>query len=117
MGFTLVGGPHRDGDHLITAVVLLDQRIVIVQGMQARARDKRTSWVLATQKSGGAGARQDALGRAGQFRNNGDFSEVDPEYGVFAWEYQIVREEIQTADPCDVPKDKNEFREARACFA
>src|SRR5439155_16051572 len=42
--------------------------------------------------------------------NNGDFSEVDPEYGVFAWEYQIVREEIQTSDPLDLPKDKSEIK-------
>src|SRR5260221_9091661 len=92
----------------ITAVVLLDQRIVIVKDA-ARARDKRTSWVLATQKMAELELDKTLWTGLGS-SNNGDFSEVDPEYGAFAWEYQIVREEIQTADPLDLPKDKSEIK-------
>src|SRR5258708_29538120 len=92
----------------ITAVVLLDQRIVIVRDA-ARARDKRTAWVLAAQKMAELELDKTLwFGLGGS--NNGDFSEVDPEYGVFAWEDQIVREEIVTADPQDIPKDTAELQ-------
>jgi len=107
-GFTLVEVLIAMAIIGITAVVLLDQRIVIVKDA-ARARDKRTSWVLATQKMAELELDKTLWVGLGS-SNNGDFSEVDPEYGVFAWEYQIVREEIQTADPLDVPKDKNEVK-------
>jgi len=93
----------------ITAVVLLDQRIVIVKNA-ARSRDKRTAWVLAAQKL--AELELDKSLWVGQGSSNlGDFSDVDPEYGAFAWEYQIIREEIQTGEPDEVKKDDAKKRE------
>ncbi len=107
-GFTLVEVLIAMAIIGITAVVLLDQRIVIVRDA-ARARDKRTAWVLAAQKMAELELDKTLwFGLGGS--NNGDFSEVDPEYGVFAWEYQIVREEIVTADPQDIPKDTADIK-------
>ena len=108
-GFTLVEVLVAMAIIGLTAVVLLDQRIGIVQDA-ARARDKRTSWVLASQKL--AELELDPTiwtGLGGQ--NNGDFAEVDPELAAFQWEYQIVRELIDTAGPTDPQKDDPKKRE------
>jgi len=112
-GFTLVEVLIAMAIIGVTAVVLLDQRITIVQDA-ARARDKRTAWVLAAQKM--AELELDPTlwaGLGGQ--NNGDFSEVDPEYAAISWEYQIVRQLIETGDPQDAkqeedPKKREIFR-------
>jgi len=107
-GFTLVEVLIAMAIIGITAVVLMDQRIVIVQDA-TRARDKRTCWVLATQKMAELELDKTLWVGLGS-SNNGDFSDVDPEYGGFAWEYQIVREEIVTADPQDLPKNQDEAK-------
>jgi len=107
-GFTLVEVLIAMAIIGITAVVLLDQRIVIVKDA-ARARDKRTAWVLAAQKMAELELDKTLWVGLGS-SNNGDFSEVDPEFGVFAWEYQIVREEIETSDPLTLPKDNDQAK-------
>lgn len=108
-GFTLVEVLIAMAIIGLTAVVLLDQRIGIVQDA-GRARDKRTSWVLASQKL--AELELDPAiwtGLGGQ--NNGDFAEVDPELAAFQWEYQIVRMLIDTSGPTDPKKDDPKKRE------
>jgi hypothetical protein len=88
----------------ITAVVLLEQRLQVVRDA-ARARDLRSAWILASQKL--AELELDKTLWTGQgSQNNGDFSEVDPEYGQFLWDYQIVREQIDVSDPKDPKADK-----------
>ncbi|HVR86025.1 MAG TPA: prepilin-type N-terminal cleavage/methylation domain-containing protein [Planctomycetota bacterium] len=108
-GFTLVEVLIAMAIIGITAVVLLEQRIGIVKDA-ARARDKRTCWVLASQKMAELELDKTLWIGTGS-SNNGDFSEVDPEYGAFAWEYQIVREEIQASDPEQVKEGEAKKRE------
>jgi prepilin-type N-terminal cleavage/methylation domain-containing protein len=108
-GFTLVEVLVAMAIIGITAVVLLDQRIAIVKDA-ARARDKRTCWVLASQKMAELELDKTLWVGLGS-SNNGDFSDVDPEYGAFSWEYQIVREEIQTSDPAQTKTDEIKKRE------
>jgi prepilin-type N-terminal cleavage/methylation domain-containing protein len=108
-GFTLVEVLIAMAIIGITAVVLLDQRIVIVKDA-ARARDKRTSWVLAAQKLAELELDKNLWVGLGS-SNNGDFADVDPAYGAFTWEYQIVREEIETGTPDQVKKDDAKKRE------
>lgn len=93
----------------ITAVVLLDQRVAIVQDA-ARTRDRRTVWVLAAQKLAELELDKTLWVGLGT-QNNGDFADVDPEYAPFTWEYQIVREVIETADPATPPKEDAQKRE------
>jgi len=102
-GFTLVEVLIAMAIISVTAVVLLDQRMGIVQGA-GRARDVRTVWVLASQKM--AELELDKTlwtGLGGQ--NNGDFSQVGPEYELFQWQYQIAREVIDTTNPTDPKKE------------
>jgi type II secretory pathway pseudopilin PulG len=88
----------------ITAVVLLEQRLEVVRDA-ARARDLRTAWILASQKLAELELDKTLwLGQGSQ--NNGDFSEVDAEYGHFLWDYQIVRVQIDVSDPKDPESDK-----------
>jgi prepilin-type N-terminal cleavage/methylation domain-containing protein len=113
-GFTLVEVMIALAIVAVTAVVLLDQRLAIVQDA-GRARDKRICWVLASQKLAELELDKSLWTGIGG-GNNGDFSEVDPDYGVFTWEYQIVREPIDTSDPTaaqnqgDDPKKRELFR-------
>jgi prepilin-type N-terminal cleavage/methylation domain-containing protein len=107
-GFTLVEVMIAMAIIGVTAVVLLQQRIEIVRDA-ARARDLRTSWVLASQKLAELELDPTLWTGAGM-QSNGDFSEVDPEYGAFYWEYQIIREEIDLSDPRD-PKAEKKPRE------
>jgi prepilin-type N-terminal cleavage/methylation domain-containing protein len=93
----------------ITAVVLLEQRIAIVKDA-TRARDKRTSWVLATQKMAELELDKSLWSGLGS-SNNGDFFDVDPQYSAFTWEYQIIREEIQASDPAQVKPEDAKKRE------
>lgn len=94
----------------VTAVVLLDQRIAIVQDA-ARARDMRTSWILASQKMAELELDKTLWTGLGG-GSNGDFGDVDPEYGVFQWEYQIVREVIDTTPAGETAsKDESKKRE------
>jgi prepilin-type N-terminal cleavage/methylation domain-containing protein len=108
-GFTLVEVLIAMAIIGLTAVVLLDQRIGIVQDA-AKARDKRTSWVLASQKLAELELDPTIWTGLGS-QNNGDFAEVDPELAAFQWEYQIVRELIDTAGPTDPKKDDPKKRE------
>jgi hypothetical protein len=88
----------------LTAVVLLDQRLEVVRDA-ARARDLRTSWVLASQKMAELELDRTLWTGMGS-QSNGDFSEVDPDAASFLWEYQIVREPIDISDPKDPKSDK-----------
>ena len=107
-GFTLVEVMIAMAIIGVTAVVLLQQRIEIVRDA-ARARDMRTSWILTSQKL--AELELDPTLWAGPgMQSNGDFSEVDPEYGAFYWDYTIVREQIDLADPRD-PKAEKKLRD------
>lgn len=111
-GFTLVEVLIAMAIIGVTAVVLLDQRIGIVQDA-GRARDKRTSWVLAAQKMAELELDPTLWTGLGS-QNNGDFSEVDPELAVFWWEYVIQRILIDTSNPADPkvedPKKREVFR-------
>lgn len=107
-GFTLVEVMIAMAIIGVTAVVLLQQRIEIVRDA-ARARDMRTAWILTSQKL--AELELDPTLWAGPgMQSNGDFSEVDPEYGVFYWDYTIVREQLDLADPRD-PKAEKKLRD------
>ena len=88
----------------VTAVVLLQQRIEIVRDA-ARARDLRTAWILTSQKVAELELDPTLWTGAGM-QSNGDFSEVDPSYGVYSWEYQIVREQLDLSDPKDPNAEK-----------
>ena len=98
----------------LTAVVLLDQRMNIVKDA-GRARDLRTTWVLASQKLAELQLDKTLWGGLGG-TTNGDFGDVNPDYGAFLWESQIVREQIDTTDPAagkdakDDPKKRELFR-------
>lgn len=88
----------------MTAVVLLDQRLEVVRDA-ARARDLRTSWVLASQKLAELELDKTLWTGVGS-QSNGDFSDVDSEVANFLWEYQIVRLPIDITDPKDLKSDK-----------
>src|SRR5690349_20577379 len=82
-GFTLVEVMIAMAIIGVTAVVLLQQRIEIVRDA-ARARDMRTAWILTSQKLAELELDPTLWAGAGM-QSNGDFSEVDPEYGAFYW--------------------------------
>jgi type II secretion system protein I len=105
-GFTLIEVMIALAIVAVTAVVLLDQRIAIVQDA-GRARDKRLCWVLASQKLAELELDKTLWTGLGS-GNNGDFSEVDPEYAAFTWEYQIAREPIDTSDQNQAPNSGDE---------
>jgi len=107
-GFTLVEVMIAMAIIGVTATVLLQQRIEIVRDA-ARARDLRTAWILTSQKLAELELDPTLWTGAGM-QSNGDFSEVDPDYGAFYWEYQIVREPIDLSDPRD-PKPEKKLRE------
>jgi hypothetical protein len=97
----------------LTAVVLMDQRIGIVRGA-GRARDMRTSWVLASQKMAELELDKTLwIGRGSQ--SNGDFGEVSPDYSLFQWEYQILRETVDIADPLK-PAEKKDDQKKRELY-
>lgn len=103
-GFTLVEVMIALAIIGVTAVVLLDQRLQVVRDA-ARARDLRTAWILTSQKM--AELELDAtLWMGQQSQSNGDFSELDPAYAPFTWDYQIVREPIDLSDPKDPKSEK-----------
>jgi type II secretion system protein I len=103
-GFTLVEVMIALAIIGITAVILLDQRLQVVRDA-SRARDLRTAWVLAAQKM--AELELDVtLWTGASSQSNGDFSEVNSDYTVFYWDYQIVREPIDISDPNDPKSDK-----------
>jgi len=107
-GFTLVEVMIALAIIGITAVVLLDQRLQVVRDA-GRARDLRTAWILAAQKM--AELELDVtLWTGASTQSNGDFSEVNPDYATFYWDYQIVREPIDLSDPND-PKSEKKPRE------
>jgi prepilin-type N-terminal cleavage/methylation domain-containing protein len=107
-GFTLVEVMIALAIIGITAVVLLDQRLQVVRDA-ARARDLRTAWILTSQKM--AELELDpTLWTGQQSQSNGDFSDVDPSFSQFYWDYQIVREQIDLTDPND-PKAEKKPRE------
>jgi len=94
----------------ITSVVLLDQRIAIVQDA-GRARDMRTCWILASQKMAELELDKTLWVGLGT-SSNGDFADVDPDYGLFNWEYSILREVIDTTPPGEgASKDEAKKRE------
>jgi len=103
-GFTLVEVMIAMAIIGVTAVVLLQQRIEIVRDA-ARARDLRTAWILTSQKLAELELDPTMWTGAGM-QSNGDFSDVDPEYGGFYWEYQIVKEQIELSDPRDPKAEK-----------
>src|SRR6516164_3201720 len=79
-GFTLVEVMIALAIIGVTAVVLLQQRLEIVRAA-ARARDLRTAWVLTSQKVAELELDPTLWTGAGR-QSNGDFYEVDPEYGA-----------------------------------
>ena len=107
-GFTLVEVMLALAIIGITAVILLDQRLQVVRDA-GRARDLRTAWILAAQKI--AELEVDpTLWTGASTQSNGDFSEVNPDYAAFYWDYQIVREPIDLSDPND-PRSEKKPRE------
>jgi hypothetical protein len=81
----------------MAVVVVLDQRVDVVREAAA-ARDARTMWMLASRKMADLELdKQLWLGTGGTA--GGDFSEVDPEYAPFTWEYVAAREAVETIDP------------------
>ena len=92
----------------VTAVVLLEQRMQIVQDA-GRARDMRTAWVLASQKMAELELDKTLWAGLGS-SSNGDFGEVDPEYGAFTWEYQTLREEVDTSPQGEAPARKDDAK-------
>ena len=107
-GFTLVEVMIALAIIGITAVILLEQRLQVVRDA-GRARDLRTAWILTAQKM--AELELDPTLWAGaSTQSNGDFSEVNPDYSTFYWDYQIVREPIDLSDPND-PKSEKKPRE------
>ncbi len=103
-GFTLVEVMIAMAIIGITAVVLLEQRLEVVRDA-ARARDLRTAWILASQKIAELELDKTLwLGQGSQ--NNGDFSDVDADYGHFLWDYQIVKQQIDVSDPKDPESEK-----------
>lgn len=88
----------------VTAVVLLNQRMEVVRDA-ARARDLRTAWVLVSQKLAELELDKTLWAGVGS-SGNGDFADVDPDYALYQWEYQIVREPIDISDPLDPQADK-----------
>jgi prepilin-type N-terminal cleavage/methylation domain-containing protein len=107
-GFTLVEVMIAMAIIAMTAVVLLDQRLEVVRDA-ARARDLRTSWVLASQKLAELELDRTLWTGVGS-QSNGDFAETDAEYASYLWEYQIVRVPIEITDPKD-PKSDQKPRE------
>lgn len=104
-GFTLIEVMIAMAIIALTAVVLLDQRMLIVRDA-GRARDMRTVWILASQKM--AELELDKTLWEGQgSQSNGDFGDLNPDYAPFQWEYQIVRESVEIADPLAPPEARN----------
>jgi prepilin-type N-terminal cleavage/methylation domain-containing protein len=103
-GFTLVEVMIAMAIIGIVAVVLLEQRIEVVRDA-ARARDMRSAWVLTSQKLAELELDK-TLWTGQQTQSNGDFGDVDAEFAAYRWDYQIVREPIEIADPKDPEADK-----------
>jgi prepilin-type N-terminal cleavage/methylation domain-containing protein len=95
-GFTLVEVMIALAIVALTAVVLLDRRVEIVRDA-ARSRDLRTAWMLASVKMGEL-ELDPALWAGVGGQSHGDFSELDPEYARFTWEYLIQREPVDFGD-------------------
>lgn len=96
-GFTLVEVMVALAILALATATLLGQRVDLVREAR-QARDVRTAWILAAHQL----ARLEldrklwmGEGRAGA----GDFSEIDPEFGHFTYEFSIGREEVPTNDP------------------
>lgn len=103
-GFTLVEVMIAMAIIGVTAVVLLQQRIEVVRDA-ARARDMRTAWILTSQKLAEL-ELDNTLWTGAGMQSNGDFSDVDPDYAAYHWDYQIVREPIDLSDPKDPKSEK-----------
>jgi general secretion pathway protein I len=103
-GFTLIEVMIAMAIIGITAVVLLEQRLEVVRDA-ARARDMRSAWVLASQKLAELELDK-TLWTGTQTQSNGDFGNVDPSFGTYYWDYQIVRLPIDISDPNDPEADK-----------
>ena len=81
----------------LTAVVLLDRRVEVVRDA-GRSRDIKTAWLLAAQKL--AELELDKTLWAGEGgQSSGDFSEVDPAYAGWRWEYLAERMPVETIEP------------------
>jgi len=113
-GFTLVEVMIAMAIIGITAVVLMDQRISIVKDA-GRARDMRTTWVLASQKMAELELDKTLWTGLGS-QSNGDFGDLNPDYALFQWDTQILRETVDIADPLapsatqDDPKKRELYR-------
>jgi len=96
-GFTLIEVMIALAIIALTSVILLDQRVEIVRDAE-RARDTRSAWVLAARKL--AELEMDpAVWQGTGSQSTGDFSEVDPAYARFFWEYAVVRVPVPMNDP------------------
>lgn len=102
-GFTLVEVMVAVAIIAVTAVVLLDRRVGVVQDAR-RARDARAAWMLASQKMGELELDKTLWGGTGS-RAEGNFSDVDPSLAAFTWQYEVIRETVPTSDP-QKPGDK-----------
>lgn len=117
-GFTLIEVMLALAILAMAVVVVLDQRVDVVREASA-ARDARTLWMLATRKL--AELELDRkLWEGPSASGSGDFSELDAEYAPFTWEYQAIREPVETVDPALMKpgqKPKEMFRLALAVKA
>ncbi len=95
-GFTLVEVMIALAIVALTSVVLLDRRVEVVRDA-GRSRDLRTSWMLASQKLAEL-ELDDSLWTGPGGQSHGDFSDLDPEYRRFQWEYLIQRQPVDCSE-------------------
>lgn len=96
-GFTLVEVMVALAILGLATATLLYQRVDLVREAR-QARDLRTAWVLAAHQLARLELdRKLWVGEGGS--GAGDFSEIDPEFGHFTYEFSIGREEVPTNDP------------------
>ena len=106
-GFTLVEVILALAIIAIAVVVLLDQRLGAVRDA-VRVRESRMAWALAAQKMAELELDKTIWLGQGQ-QSNGDFGEVDPDYGSITWEYVAAKEQVSTNDPMKLDEKPSEI--------
>lgn len=91
----------------VVTVLLLERRVGIVEEA-IQSRDLRTIWALAGEKMAALELDPD-LWKGDGSSSSGDFSELDPAYERFVWEYVIEKHEVPTNDPNNLNEKPKEI--------
>lgn len=98
-GFTLIEIMIALAIVSVVSLVLLDQRVRVVQDAQ-KIRDQRLAWTLAAWKMSALELDEELL--AGMDKTDaGTFEDYSEDYVGYVWEYEAKREKLPTNDETD----------------